>query len=119
MDDNPASTRKSLETFWTRERLQTEVNAREGFSGAGYGDRTRLTGLGSQDITTMLSPHAPDLINLRREAQARSSEKRSQALRRRAPATRAGAGGRRRTGCPGRSAPRRSSTVARASAPAR
>ena len=26
------------------------------FSGAGYGDRTRLTGLGSQDITTMLSP---------------------------------------------------------------
>ena len=25
--------------------------------GAGYGDRTRLTGLGSQDITTMLSPH--------------------------------------------------------------
>src|SRR5262245_43354892 len=24
--------------------------------GAGYGDRTRLTGLGSQDITTMLSP---------------------------------------------------------------
>ena len=25
-------------------------------SGAGYGDRTRLTGLGSQDITTMLSP---------------------------------------------------------------
>ncbi len=26
--------------------------------GAGYGDRTRLTGLGSQDITTMLSPHS-------------------------------------------------------------
>lgn len=24
--------------------------------GAGYGDRTRLTGLGSQSITTMLSP---------------------------------------------------------------
>jgi hypothetical protein len=30
-------------------------------SGAGYGDRTRLTGLGSQGITTMLSPRArPD-----------------------------------------------------------
>ena len=28
--------------------------------GAGYGDRTRLTGLGSQDITTMLSPR-PEL----------------------------------------------------------
>src|SRR5258708_39402743 len=28
----------------------------EDVSGAGYGDRTRLTGLGSQDITTMLSP---------------------------------------------------------------
>src|SRR5437763_696923 len=27
-------------------------------SGAGYGDRTRLTGLGSQGITTMLSPRA-------------------------------------------------------------
>src|SRR4051812_39681968 len=26
--------------------------------GAGYGNRTRLTGLGSQDITTMLSPPA-------------------------------------------------------------
>src|SRR5262245_44237318 len=25
-------------------------------NGAGYGDRTRLTGLGSQGITTMLSP---------------------------------------------------------------
>ena len=35
-------------------------------SGAGYGDRTRLTGLGSQDITTMLSPPAgaagPDAV---------------------------------------------------------
>src|SRR4051794_15980971 len=30
-------------------------DARE-VDGAGYGDRTRLTGLGSQDITTMLSP---------------------------------------------------------------
>ena len=29
---------------------------------AGYGDRTRLTGLGSQDITTMLSPHVADHI---------------------------------------------------------
>ena len=28
------------------------------FGGAGYGNRTRLTGLGSQDITTMLSPLA-------------------------------------------------------------
>ena len=28
--------------------------------GAGYGDRTRLTGLGSQDITTMLSPPAAE-----------------------------------------------------------
>ncbi len=27
-----------------------------GLGGAGYGNRTRLTGLGSQDITTMLSP---------------------------------------------------------------
>ena len=26
--------------------------------GAGYGNRTRLAGLGSQNITTMLSPHA-------------------------------------------------------------
>ncbi len=26
--------------------------------GAGYGDRTRLTGLGSQGITTMLSPRS-------------------------------------------------------------
>ena len=31
---------------------------RMGLGGAGYGNRTRLTGLGSQDITTMLSPLA-------------------------------------------------------------
>src|SRR5712692_5875302 len=30
--------------------------------GAGYGDRTRLTGLGSQSITTMLSPLARTTI---------------------------------------------------------
>ena len=28
-----------------------------GVGGAGYGNRTRLAGLGSQSITTMLSPH--------------------------------------------------------------
>jgi hypothetical protein len=32
------------------------------FRGAGYGDRTRLTGLGSQSITTMLSPLEPPLF---------------------------------------------------------
>ena len=32
--------------------------SRMGLGGAGYGNRTRLTGLGSQDITTMLSPLA-------------------------------------------------------------
>src|SRR6478672_1382895 len=54
---NPGSNRsRSLETFWTLERRRTEVLAREEFSGAGYGDRTRLAGLGSQSITTMLSP---------------------------------------------------------------
>ncbi len=31
---------------------------------AGYGDRTRLTGLGSQDITTMLSPRSADFIRI-------------------------------------------------------
>ena len=51
-----------LETFWTRERRPAKVTEREGLSGAGYGDRTRLAGLGSQDITTMLSPH--DLLIL-------------------------------------------------------
>jgi len=33
-----------------------ERNERLAKVGAGYGNRTRLTGLGSQDITTMLSP---------------------------------------------------------------
>ena len=33
------------------------VSCEERINGAGYGDRTRLTGLGSQGITTMLSPH--------------------------------------------------------------
>src|SRR5689334_16963986 len=34
-------------------------------SGAGYGDRTRLTGLGSQGITTMLSPRSEHHFNRR------------------------------------------------------
>ena len=33
-----------------------ELTKRKALSGAGYGDRTRLSGLGSQGITTMLSP---------------------------------------------------------------
>src|SRR5687768_9498777 len=45
-----------MEIFWRREQRPTEVPAAEEFNGAGYGDRTRLTGLGSQGITTMLSP---------------------------------------------------------------
>ena len=49
------------------EKLGDILDTREGadgskcegrVSGAGYGDRTRLTGLGSQGITTMLSPRA-------------------------------------------------------------
>jgi hypothetical protein len=47
---------KQMETFWTLEGPRPDVLGREEFNGAGYGDRTRLTGLGSQDITTMLSP---------------------------------------------------------------
>ncbi len=42
--------------LWTLERCPAKVTEREGHSGAGYGDRTRLAGLGSQSITTMLSP---------------------------------------------------------------
>src|SRR5262249_18641606 len=34
-------------------------------NGAGYGDRTRLTGLGSQGITTMLSPLASAILSCR------------------------------------------------------
>ena len=37
----------------------------EEVGGAGYGDRTRLTGLGSQDITTMLSPRSRYFIRLK------------------------------------------------------
>ena len=39
-----------------------ERNERLAKAGAGYGNRTRLTGLGSQDITTMLSPREESLI---------------------------------------------------------
>ena len=38
---------KNLETFWTRDRRRREVIDEEGVSGAGYGDRTRVRGLGS------------------------------------------------------------------------
>jgi hypothetical protein len=41
---------------WRRAESLQEVLQQQEVSGAGYGDRTRLTGLGSQDITTMLSP---------------------------------------------------------------
>jgi len=39
--------------------------------GAGYGDRTRLTGLGSQDITTMLSPLANQDRNILKQRRVR------------------------------------------------
>src|SRR5262249_24420197 len=45
-------------SFRTRERLPTEVNGRKGFGGAGYGDRTRVRGLGSLCTTIVLSPRA-------------------------------------------------------------
>src|SRR5262249_58204669 len=52
-------------------RAMNPVNLRRKFTpvlkkcGAGYGDRTRLTGLGSQGITTMLSPRvdAPVILS--------------------------------------------------------
>ena len=40
----------------TRGRRQAEVLVREGLSGAGYGDRTRVRGLGSLCTTIVLSP---------------------------------------------------------------
>ena len=49
---------ESLEILWTLEGPRLEVIAREEFSGAGYEERTRLAGLGSQSITTMLSPRS-------------------------------------------------------------
>src|SRR5499427_10271246 len=62
----PASnSRKNLEIFWTRERSPTEVDAREGFNGAGYGDRTRVRGLGSLCTTIVLSPHRTPVARLR------------------------------------------------------
>src|SRR5262245_24823050 len=47
---------KILETFWRRNQRLPEVIDGKDVGGAGYGDRTRLAGLGSQSITTMLSP---------------------------------------------------------------
>ena len=56
-DDSPGSNpRTNLETFWTLAGRDRKCFLREEFDQAGYGDRTRLTGLGSQGITTMLSP---------------------------------------------------------------
>ena len=49
---------KTVEISWKRTRLDREVIDSPELSGAGYGDRTRLAGLGSQNITTMLSPPA-------------------------------------------------------------
>ena len=37
-------------------------------SGAGYGNRTRLAGLGSQNITTMLSPQSDAAVSPKRQA---------------------------------------------------
>ena len=54
--ESPADFGDILETG----TLELQNAEREEVSGAGYGDRTRLTGLGSQDITTMLSPPAEE-----------------------------------------------------------
>jgi hypothetical protein len=49
--------RVSLEASRARERVGGPRGEAPGIiRKAGYGNRTRLTGLGSQDITTMLSP---------------------------------------------------------------
>ena len=46
-----------MKRYWdgAQESGATEIG-RSGNGGAGYGNRTRLAGLGSQSITTMLSP---------------------------------------------------------------
>src|SRR5262249_17316969 len=45
-----------LEIFWTRDRRPMQIFERKGLSGAGYGDRTRVRGLGSLCTTIVLSP---------------------------------------------------------------
>ena len=45
-----------LETLWKRDRLDLELTERYRVSGAGYGDRTRVRGLGSLCTTIVLSP---------------------------------------------------------------
>jgi hypothetical protein len=45
-----------LETFWTRDPRDREVIEAEEVGGAGYGDRTRVRGLGSLCTTIVLSP---------------------------------------------------------------
>jgi hypothetical protein len=45
-------------TFWTRDRRNLEVIDWKEVSGAGYGDRTRVRGLGSLCTTIVLSPHS-------------------------------------------------------------
>ncbi len=55
--DAAENLKRDLPAFGRNEVSQAECRGpRRSKNGAGYGDRTRLTGLGSQDITTMLSP---------------------------------------------------------------
>src|SRR5262249_17243048 len=89
-------------------RAMNPVNLRRRFTpvlkkcGAGYGDRTRLTGLGSQGITTRLSPRAPGLTNAERAAQAHPIETRIPVRRQPERACSPGATGRQKTRCPAR-----------------
>lgn len=59
----PRSVRHRVMLEWHElcDRVLGDIASREtrATGGAGYGDRTRLTGLGSQGITTMLSPRWP------------------------------------------------------------
>ena len=61
-DYDGAELAEQMETFWTLEGSRLEVLAREEFSGAGYGDRTRVRGLGSLCTTIVLSPHRNRMI---------------------------------------------------------
>src|SRR3954471_2251683 len=58
--------RLGMETVWRREGRLPEVLRLQLVSGAGYGDRTRVRGLGSLCTTIVLSPHQPGVVRAQR-----------------------------------------------------
>jgi hypothetical protein len=84
LDERTLTVVWSVETFWRRDLRRREVVDGEEVNGAGYGDRTRVRGLGSLCTTIVLSPQPSQFYQVRISAASlrrRAARRTADALR--------------------------------------